>query len=83
MIQQILCKNIKTIPELRWLNHYNRAKNIIGKKDPEDVPFIAVGLALMIDGIWSNGRDFESQSALKVWKTVELAQKLRFLEEKK
>jgi len=35
-IQQILSvlrKNIKTIPVSRWLNHYNRAKNIIGKKD--------------------------------------------------
>jgi len=68
-IQQILSvlrKNIKTIPEARWLNHYNRVKNIIGKKDLKDVPFIAASLALTIEGIWSNDRDFESQSVLKV-----------------
>ena len=81
-ILSVLRKNIKTIPESRWLNYYKQAKNLIGKKDPKDVPFIAVGLALTIDGIWSNDRDFESQSVLKVWKTAELAQKLGFIEEK-
>ena len=81
-ILSVLSKNIKTIPVSRWLNHYNRAKNIIGKKDPKDVPFIAVGLVLTIDGICSNDRDFESQSVLKVWITAELAQKLGFIEEK-
>ncbi|MHA2248355.1 MAG: putative toxin-antitoxin system toxin component, PIN family [Candidatus Hodarchaeales archaeon] len=73
-ILDILKKNIKTIPKSRWWNHYNQAENIIGKKDPKDVPFIAVALALTVDGIWSNDRDFESQSKFKIWKTAELAQ---------
>ena len=64
-ILDILRKNIKTIPESHWWNHYNQAENIIGKKDPKDVPFIAVALALTVDGIWSNDRDFESQSKFK------------------
>lgn len=80
-ILDILKKNIKTIPESRWLNHYNRAENIIGKKDPNDVPFIAVALALAVDGIWSNDRDFESQSQFKIWKTAELAQMIGFIKE--
>ena len=84
-IQQILYvlfKNIETIPESRWWNHYTQAEKMIGNKDPKDVPFIAVAIALTVDGIWSNDRDFESQSLFKVWKTTELALNLGFLKEK-
>ena len=81
-ILDVLKKNIKTIPELRWWKHYNKAEKVIGKKDPKDVPFIAVALAVTADGIWSNDRDFGSQSVFKVWKTAELAQELGFIEEK-
>ena len=42
------------------------AENIIGKKDPKDIPFIAAALAFTVDGIWSNDRDFESQSICKM-----------------
>lgn len=80
-ILNILRKNIKTIPETRWWNHFDQAKNAIGEKDPKDVPFIAVALALTVDGIWSNDKDFESQSMFKVWKTTELAQKLGFIKD--
>jgi predicted nucleic acid-binding protein len=65
-ILDILKKNIKTIPETRWWKHYNQAEKIIGKKDPKDIPFVAVALALTVDGIWSNDRDFESQSKFKI-----------------
>ncbi len=82
-ILDILKKNIKTIPEPRWWHHYNQAEKIIGEKDPKDVPFIAVALALSVDGIWSNDRDFESQSKFKIWKTAELAQKIGFINEMK
>ena len=82
-ILDILKKNIKTIPESRWWKHYNQAESIIGKKDLKDIHFISVALALTSDGIWSNDKDFESQSVFKVWKIPELAQELGFIEEKK
>jgi putative PIN family toxin of toxin-antitoxin system len=82
-ILDVLIKNIETIPESRWWNHYTKAEKLIGKKDPKDAPFIAVAFALTVDGIWSNDRDFESQSLFKVWKTTELAQNLGFIEKKK
>jgi putative PIN family toxin of toxin-antitoxin system len=81
-ILDILRKNIETIPESRWLNHYTQAEKLIGKKDPKDVPFIAVAFTMTVDGIWSNDRDFESQSLFKVWKTAELALNLGFIKEK-
>ncbi len=62
----VLIRNIETIPESRWWKHYTQAENLIGKKDPNDVPFIAVAFALNVDGIWLNDRDFEFQSQFKV-----------------
>ena len=82
-ILEVLNRNIKTIPETRWLKFYRQTTGIIGKKDPKDVPFMAVALALSVDGIWSNDSDFEIQSDIKIWKTPELAQELGFIEEKK
>lgn len=82
-ILDILKKNVKAIPESRWWSRYNQAEKIIGKKDPKDVPFIAVALALAVDGIWSNDRDFESQSKFKIWKTADLAQMLGIINEMK
>ena len=82
-ILQILKKYIKTVPESHWWDHYTQAKSLIGKKDPKDVPFIAVAFAVTVDGIWSNDRDFESQSIFKVWKTTDLAVKLGFIEKTK
>jgi predicted nucleic acid-binding protein len=78
----MIVKNIETIPEPRWENYYTQAENLIGKKDPKDVPFIAVAYALKVDGIWSNDRDFNSQSLFKIWKTAELALNLGFIKEK-
>ncbi|MHA2112241.1 MAG: putative toxin-antitoxin system toxin component, PIN family [Candidatus Hodarchaeales archaeon] len=80
-ILDVLNKNIETIPESRWWTHYTKAEKLIGKKDPKDVPFIAVAFALTVDGIWSNDRDFDSQSLFKVWKTAELALNLGFIKE--
>jgi putative PIN family toxin of toxin-antitoxin system len=81
-ILDVLSKNIETIPESRWLNHYTQAEKLIGKKDPKDIPFIAVVFTLTVDGIWSNDKDFKSQSLFKVWKTAELALNLGFIKEK-
>lgn len=81
-ILNMIVKNIETIPEPRWENYYTQAENLIGKKDPKDVPFIAVAYALKVDGIWSNDRDFNSQSLFKIWKTAELALSLGFIKEK-
>lgn len=85
-INQILAifnKNIKLVPESKWIKYYKKADSMIGKKDVKDIPFIAVTLSISADGIWSNDSDFETQSDFKIWKTTELAEELGFIERKK
>lgn len=40
--------------------------------DENDSSFIAVALALDLDGIWSNDKDLHKQKKVKVWNTKEL-----------
>ena len=48
--------------------------------DIDDAPFVALALSFHHDGIWSNDKDFERQSVVRVWKTDEL---LTLMEERK
>jgi predicted nucleic acid-binding protein len=40
--------------------------------DPKDAPFLAVGMAIRADGIWTEDRHFESQNVLRVFTTKDL-----------
>ncbi len=40
--------------------------------DPKDAPFLAVGIALHCDGIWSEDGHFSKQTQLKQYTTREL-----------
>ncbi|MDE1823803.1 MAG: hypothetical protein KGH74_00715, partial [Candidatus Micrarchaeota archaeon] len=42
------------------------------KIDADDTPFIALGLAIANDGIWSDDSHFQKQKMIKVWKTSDL-----------
>jgi predicted nucleic acid-binding protein len=51
--------------------HFDKAKSIMDKIDPDDTPFIAAALA--IDGeIWSDENHFQRQKQIKTWTTKEL-----------
>lgn len=41
-------------------------------KDPDDVAFMALALALNADGIWSNDKEFLKQDRVKVYPTGQL-----------
>ncbi len=71
-ILSVIRKRILIVPELRWVTFIPQAEQLIGKRDLKDAPFLAVALALELDGIWSNDKDFEAQNRIKVWKTTEL-----------
>ncbi len=49
------------------------AKQIMFHIDPGDVPFIAAALATGT-GVWSEDPHFAKQTAVKVWRTKDLAQ---------
>ncbi|MBI5968325.1 MAG: hypothetical protein HY882_10780 [Deltaproteobacteria bacterium] len=50
---------------------------MIGNIDPGDVPFIALGLAVENDGIWSSDKHFKKIKRFKIWKTSELLAHLK------
>ena len=56
--------------------HMGKAREIIGKIDPDDATFIACSLAVKNDGIWTEDRDFSRQSKIRIWSTKELLQYL-------
>jgi predicted nucleic acid-binding protein len=50
---------------------------MIGRIDPNDIPFLALALATENDGIWSNDRHFEAIKQIKIWKTSDLLKYLK------
>jgi len=49
-----------------------RFLTIMSDVDPDDTAFLALGLALKCDGIWTEDNDFNNQKVLKVYLTKDL-----------
>jgi predicted nucleic acid-binding protein len=45
---------------------------LIGRIDPNDIPFVALSLAVENDGIWSSDKHFRQMKGVTVWKTSDL-----------
>ena len=67
-----LLERIELIPLDVFIDHLEPAEVIMEKIDIKDSPFLALGLALNTDGIWSEDRDFDKQIKLKRFSTKEL-----------
>jgi len=67
-----LFTNIYIVKHKKFSSFYNKATNIIGSIDKEDIPYIALALSFQNDGIWTEDKHFEQQSKIKMWKTEEL-----------
>jgi len=48
------------------------AREIIGKIDEKDTPFIALALTIKNDGIWSEVKHFNKPTTFRILKTKEL-----------
>jgi predicted nucleic acid-binding protein len=65
------------VMELKTYEHkYKEAKSLIGKIDPDDVPFIALALSLPNDGIWSSDKHLLKQERIKIWATQDLLKRV-------
>jgi len=71
LILNIIFEKILIIPKKDYKYKINIAKTMI--KDVDDVPFIALYLALKADGIWSDDKDFKTRKDLLIFRTKELA----------
>jgi len=72
ILLNLLLENISIIPTQTIKPHLEEAERIIGCIDPNDIPFVALSLAIENDGIWSSDKHFEKLKKIKVWKTSDL-----------
>ncbi|MBI2543052.1 MAG: hypothetical protein HYW24_02620 [Candidatus Aenigmarchaeota archaeon] len=69
-----------TIPSSVYSTKLFEANDLIGKRDPKDVPLVALALRIENDGIFSSDTDFEVvKDRFRIWKGSEL---LKFVGEK-
>ncbi|MBI1973440.1 PIN domain-containing protein [Candidatus Micrarchaeota archaeon] len=69
---EALLRHIKLVPDEEIKNNLVKAKQAMEHVDPEDVLYVATALGLEDSVVWSNDKDFEKQSLIKVLKTEDL-----------
>ena len=75
----ILLNHINLVPFEDFKNKYLEALEIMKNIDPDDTPFLALGLSLKVDGIWTEDKDFDKQKILKVYSTKDLLEIIKNL----
>lgn len=69
---------VTTIPNSVYSSKLAEANDLIGKRDPKDVPLVALALSVENDGVFSSDTDFEVvKGRFRIWKGSEL---LKFVE---
>ncbi len=76
-ILNALLDNIILVPYEEFRLEFEEAIGIMLDIDVKDAPFLAVGMALGLDGIWSEDRHFQGQDRLKVYDTGDMMSMLR------
>ena len=77
-VLNILLDNVILVSEYRFADSLDKANNLIGKIDINDVVFLACALSLDLE-IWSDDKHFQKQKKVKVLTTQEFVK--RFLRE--
>jgi predicted nucleic acid-binding protein len=67
-----LLKKIKLVPFEEFKHKYMDAVKIMINIDINDSAFLALGLAMKADGIWTRDKGYYEQNELKVYSTKEL-----------
>lgn len=70
LLMGTLFEKIETMQKETYTQFLNEAEQMI--KDKDDVPFIALALALNAEGIWSDDTDFQEQHKIKVYTTKDM-----------
>ena len=60
LLLQILLSRVTLVSFKDFEPEYHRAMQIMGPIDEKDAPFLAVGLSLGLDAIWTKGPAFSS-----------------------
>jgi predicted nucleic acid-binding protein len=67
ILLSLIFDRIDIISKEEYKPHLKEAENLI--VDMGDVPFIALALALKVDGIWSDDPHFLGQNKIRIFKT--------------
>ena len=78
-ILNTLLNHIQLIPFKEFKDKYMEAFKIMRDVDPDDTPFLALGLSLKVEGIWTEDKDFKSQKILKIYSTKNLLELMKIL----
>jgi predicted nucleic acid-binding protein len=68
----ILFENVNLVPYEKFSHCLRDAIEIMEHIDVKDAPFIAVGIALNVDGIWTEDKHFSKQAAVRVYSTKDV-----------
>ena len=71
LLLSLIFEKITIIPKEEYEDFLDLAKTLID--DIDDVPFIALSLAIKVDGIWTDDTHFQTQKQFIVFRTKELA----------
>jgi predicted nucleic acid-binding protein len=75
-VLRLLANHIRLLPLRAYKRFLLEAYAMIGERDPTDVPYLAVALAVDADGIWTHDADFAAQNRFRVWNTAQLRELL-------
>ncbi len=76
ILMNILLERVTLVPFEDFRQEYDYAMQIMEPVDENDSPFLAVGMALGINGIWTEDRHFLRQNLLKVYSTGDLVERI-------
>lgn len=69
---RILRGHVTEHEEADYVNELGKAASLLGGRDPKDIPYVALALALTADGIWTEDRELVSLGSLTVYRTSDL-----------
>lgn len=72
LLLQLLLDRTVIVPADEIRPYLHQARFLMGARDPDDLPFVALALARENQGIWSNDKDFDRLGHIKIWKTSDL-----------
>ena len=71
LLLTLLFEKITIIPKQEYQNYLEKAKTYID--DIDDVPFVALALAIKVDGIWTDDTHFQTNKYFTVFRTKDFA----------
>ena len=69
---RILRGQVTEHEEADYVEELGKAGSLLGGRDPKDTPYVALALALPVDGIWTEDRELLSLEGLAVYRTSDI-----------